>query len=156
MCVQGTLNFQSKFVDRYIDWCYRSMLGTVAAILAVFVAIITTTLLGLVITIFVIVKKKLKTICSGETQFINQATAHGYIYIIANISLNNNYCQHCRYICKTFQIVGLHKLQTMKWTHRALVKQNLMNKWIFLLRTILTIANYTLHLLFTCTGNWNL
>ena len=54
-----------------------SMLGTVAA-LAVFVAIIAITLLGLLITIFVIVKKKLKILHSGETQFTNQATTQRY------------------------------------------------------------------------------
>ena len=59
-----------------------SMLGTVAAI-GVFVTIIAITLLGLLITIFVIVKKKLKSvfIFSSQTQFINQSTTQRYSYI---------------------------------------------------------------------------
>ena len=48
-----------------------SMLGTVTA-LAVFVAIVAITLLGLLIIIFVIVKEKLKTLRSGKNQCTNQ------------------------------------------------------------------------------------
>ena len=59
-----------------------SMLGTVAA-LAVFVTIIAIALLGLLITIFVIVKKKLKILHSDESQFINQATTQRYNSSIA-------------------------------------------------------------------------
>ena len=57
-----------------------SMLGTVVAI-SVFVTIIAITLLGLLITIFVIVKKKLKSVFSSQTQFINQSATQRYSYI---------------------------------------------------------------------------
>ena len=67
LCTHGTLNF-ILLTDTSTD--AGSMLGTVAA-LAVLVAIVAITLLGLLVTIFVIVKRKLKTVHSGENQFTN-------------------------------------------------------------------------------------
>ena len=62
-----------------------SMLGTVAAIIVAFIAIIITiTLLGLLITVIILVlvivkkREKLNTLHSGEAQFTNQARAHRY------------------------------------------------------------------------------
>ncbi len=53
------------------------MFGTVE-IVAVFVAVITITLLGLLIVILFVIVKRLKTIQSGQARVTNQTTAHRY------------------------------------------------------------------------------
>ena len=67
-----------------------AVLGTVAA-LVVFIAIIAIALLGVLITIFVIVKKKLK-IRSGEAQFTTEAATQRYY---SSISYNINKFDYC-------------------------------------------------------------
>ena len=54
-----------------------TVLGTIVA-LVVFIVVIAITLLGVIITVFVMVKKKLK-FCNGEAQFTTEAATQRYI-----------------------------------------------------------------------------